>query len=378
MNYRFLFIIALVFLFASCASQQNKQEAEASTPSTLPKKNIAVIAYYSGNAAGVESIAAEKLTHIIFSFGHLKGNRLSIDNANDTLTIQKLVGLKARNPQLKVILSLGGWGGCKNCSPVFAKEAGRHEFASSTRELLHFFKADGLDLDWEYPTIEGHPGHPYQAGDRPAFTALVKALRDSLGTEHEISFAAGGFDKFLKESVEWDKIMPLLDKVNLMSYDLVSGFSKVTGHHTPLFSTKDQKQSADNAVRYLDSIGVPLDKLIIGAAFYARVWEKVPDINNGLYQSGSFKSFVGFNRFSQLLNKDSGYVFYRDEAAQAPYAYNKSKGLFATFDDPVSIVRKTQYVIEKGMGGIMFWELSIDKKSDGLLDAIDAVRRKAR
>jgi hypothetical protein len=33
-------------------------------------------------------------------------------------------------------------------------------------------------------------------------------------------------------------------------------------------------------------------------------------------------------------------------------------------------------VIEKGMGGIMFWELSIDKKSGGMLDAIDAVRRK--
>jgi chitinase len=162
--------------------------------------------------------------------------------------------------------------------------------------------------------------------------------------------------------------------VNLMSYDLVSGFSKVTGHHTPLFSTKDQKQSADNAVRYLDSISVPLEKLIIGGAFYARVWEKVPDINNGLYQSGNFKSFVGFNKFSQVLNKDSGYILYRDEAAQAPYAYNKSKGLFATFDDPVSIARKTQYVIEKGMGGIMFWELSIDKQTGGMLDAIDAAR----
>jgi chitinase len=372
-----LFVIApVIFLFAACASQENKTKPAAFAPSPAPKKNIAVIAYYSGNAAGTESIAAEKLTHIIFSFGHLKGNRLSIDNANDTLTIQKLVALKSKNAQLKIILSLGGWGGCKNCSPVFAKAAGRNEFASSTKELLQYFKADGIDLDWEYPTIEGHPGHPYHTDDRPAFTALVKALRDSLGNDYEISFAAGGFDKFLQESVEWDKIMPLLDKVNLMSYDLVSGFSKVTGHHTPLFSTKDQKQSADNAVRYLDSIGVPLEKLIIGGAFYARVWEKVPNINNGLYQSGTFKSFIGFNKFSQVLHKDSGYILYRDEAAQAPYAYNKSKGLFATFDDPVSIARKTRYVIEKGMGGIMFWELSIDKKSEGMLDAIDAERRK--
>lgn len=373
MNYRLL-PLPLLLLFAACASQENKTGANMAT--TPPAKDISVIAYYSGNAGGVESIAAEKLTHIIFSFGHLKGDRLSIDNAADSLTIQKLVALKTRNPHLKVLLSLGGWGGCKSCSPVFARETGRTTFASSTRELLQYFKADGIDLDWEYPTIEGHPGHPYSREDKPAFTALIKTLRDTLGKNYEISFAAGGFDTFLQEAVEWEKIMPLLDKVNIMSYDLVSGFSKVTGHHTPLFSTNDQKQSADNAIRYLDSIGVPLKKLIIGAAFYARVWERVPGINNGLYQSGNFKSFIGYGKFEQLLNTDSGYVFYRDETAQAPYAYNKSKGLFATFDDTLSMARKTRYVIEKGLGGIMFWELSIDKKENGLLDAIDRERRK--
>src|SRR5690349_9343379 len=76
----------------------------------------AVIAYYSGNAERVDSFDMTKLTHIIFSFGHLKGNRLNIDDARDTLTIKKLVEQKKKNPSLRILLSLGGWGGCEPCS----------------------------------------------------------------------------------------------------------------------------------------------------------------------------------------------------------------------------------------------------------------------
>src|SRR6202007_3145966 len=98
----------------------------------------------------------------------------------------------------------------------------------------------------------------------------------------------GGFDSYLKQSVDWDKVILLLDKINLMSYDLVNGYSKMTGHHTPLYSNSLQKESADNAIRFLDSIHVPLNKIIIGAAFYAREWDSVSNAGNGLYQAGRF------------------------------------------------------------------------------------------
>src|SRR5437879_13756162 len=57
-------------------------------------KSIHVIGYFSGNAQQVESIQTEKLTHIIFSFCHLKGNQLQVGSKDDSLTIKKLVGLK--------------------------------------------------------------------------------------------------------------------------------------------------------------------------------------------------------------------------------------------------------------------------------------------
>ena len=367
MKFPYFLPAAFIFFFPLTLEQFQAPEQDM--------KSFAVIAYYSGNAGEIDQFPIEKLTHIIFSFGHLKGNRLSIDNARDSATIRKLVMLKRRNPRLKVILSLGGWGGCRNCSPVFDTDTGRKEFASSVKNLLKYFKADGIDLDWEYPAIEGFPGHAFKLEDRPNFTMLIQALRDSLGPGKEISFAAGGFDKFLSESVEWEKIMPLLDKVNLMSYDLVGGYSKVTGHHAPLFSTPEQKQSADNAIRYLDSIHMPLNKIIIGAAFYARVWDSVGPTNNGLYQQGVFKSFIPYRNFPTLISAKQGYQFFRDSIAQAPFAYNAKKRLFATFDDAVSIAAKTRYAKKMGLGGIMFWELSLDTKSHGLVSVIDKVKR---
>jgi chitinase len=357
---RCILIPAFIFLFFSKSNAQK----------TNPSERFTITAYYAGDAIEINNYPVEKLTHIIFSFCHIKNNKLSVDNASDSLTIQKLVSLKKRNPQLKILLSLGGWGGCKKCSQVFSTASGRKEFARSTKELTAYFKSDGIDLDWEYPVIEGFPGHAYSGEDKNNFTSLVKELRKELGKKHEISFAAGGFTSFLEQSIDWKKVIPLVDRVNLMSYDLINGNSTVTGHHTALFSTPFQKESADNAITYLDSIGVPPNKLVIGAAFYARVFENVANINNGLYQKGKFKTGVSYRYFDSTFNSGEGFVRYWDEMAQAPYYYNSEKKLFATGDDEKSIRLKTKYAKEKGLNGIMFWELLGDKPKNGLVDVI--------
>ncbi|MCG2616905.1 glycoside hydrolase family 18 protein [Terrimonas sp. NA20] len=346
----------------------------AQTSDRSKNSQLQVIAYYSGNASQLAQYPVEKLTHIIYSFCHLKGSRLNVDNANDTLTIRTLIKARQRNPSLKVMLSLGGWGGCEQCSPVFASELNRKEFASSVKELCDYFGADGIDLDWEYPAIKGHPGHPYSKDDRQNFTSLIQSLRDSLGSKREISFAAGGLDNFLQESVEWLKVTPLVDRINLMSYDLVGGFDTVTGHHTPLYSNKSQISSADHAIRYLIKTGVPADKIVIGAAFYARTWINVASTNNGLYQAGRFKSFIPYHSFEEQLSKKKGFVFYYDNAAKASYAYNAKDKVFATFDDERSIGLKTSYAIKNKLNGIMFWELTLDKPSKGYVDLIDSIK----
>jgi chitinase len=360
--------IASLLLFcvitSTCIAQKNKES-----------NNIAVIAYYAGRSSMIDSFEIEKLTHLIFCFCHLKGDSLAVNNARDSATIFHMVELKKRNPKLKIILSLGGWGGCKTCSPVFSTKRGRRIFAKTTKELTDYFKTDGIDLDWEYPVISGFPGHAYSPEDKPNFTALVKQLRKKLGKEKEISFAAGGFETYIDSSIEWKKVMPLVNRVNLMSYDLVSGFSTISGHHTPLYSTLKQKESVDNGVKKMIEAGVPRDKIVIGAAFYARLFKVTDTTNNGLYLPAQFYHGLSFNRFSDTINVNNGFVQYWDTLAKAPYAFNRERRLLATYDDTESIKLKTEYVIKNKLNGIMFWQLAEDTFNNGLLDVISDVKK---
>lgn len=359
---KLLSLVFILFLFVQTARSQ-----------TSPKQEIAVIAYYAGDAESVKAYPVEKLTHIIFSFCHLKGNEISVRNMKDTLTIQQLVALKQRNPSLKVILSLGGWGGCETCSSVFSTKKGRKEFAKSAKKLNKYFKTDGIDLDWEYPAIPGFEGHQYTKDDKQNFTELVKVLRKKLGKKNEISFAAGGFTLFLAESIDWAKVTPFVNKINLMTYDLVNGNSTLLGHHTPLYSTPQQIESTDHAVRFLDSIGVPKSKMIIGAAFYGRIFDVEQDTLHGLYQKGKFNKGISFKNLNRDSLQNAGFVSYWDDTAKAPYMYSAAKKQFITFDDEKSMMLKTKYVLDNHLGGIMFWQLGEDKTSGGLLDAIDSV-----
>jgi len=337
-------------------------------------KKIDIIAYYTGDSKLIDEYEVNKLNQIIFSFCHLKDGKLNVDSAKDSITIKHLVSLKSKNPQLKIVLSLGGWGGCEPCSQAFSTAEGRLKFAKSVKEVSDYFKVDGLDLDWEYPAIEGLPGHLYQPVDKPNFTELIKILRSTLGKKYELSFAAGGFQKYLDESIDWHAVAPLVNRINIMSYDLVNGYSTVTGHHTPLYSTNPKEESTDRAVTYLLNQGVPAEKLIIGGAFYSRTWKNVENINNGLYQAGEHIPGVDFKNFASTYTEANGWKYFWDDKAKAPYWYNAQTKTFATSDDLKSIKAKTEYAKAKKLGGIMFWELTLDTFRDGMVNAIYEVK----
>ena len=335
---------------------------------------IRVLSYYAGPPEPLDSFDVNQMTHIIFCFGRLNGNNFSIRSARDTATIQKMVSLKSKNPDLKVLLSLGGWGGCKTCSDVFATKQGRKDFVQSLKEFYEYFKVDGLDLDWEYPTVSGFPGHKFAPGDKKNFTKLVNEIR-KLGYDYELSFAAGASSRYLDSAVQWKKVMKKVDYVNLMTYDMSGPGSKITAHHTGLYSTPEQPRSADFTVKYLTNLGIPSEKIIVGGAFYGKIFENVENINNGLSQPGKFKTTVNYKHMPERFPSDSGWVYHWDEAASAPYLYSSTLKQFYTYDDKRSVELKTKYVIDNKLGGIMFWHLGQDTFSDGLLNAIDKTKR---
>lgn len=319
-----------------------------------------------------------KLTTINIAFGRVKDDEININHLKH---LRELKRIKTVHPNIKILLSVGGWG-AGGFSEAAATEKGRKKMAESAVTLLKdYAEFDGIDLDWEYPcySVAGIHSSP---DDRKNFTSLLKELRMTLdGLEqdtrkyYKLTIAAGA-DQYYIDGTEMEKVQKYIDYVQLMTYDMRGGFQTLTGHHTNLYtSTGDLfRISVDHSVQLFVKAGVPREKLVIGAAFYSRMWKNVPDQNHGLHQMTD--SFGGYGPdFSELAAKyinAQGYTRYWDDEAKAPYLFDGSH--FITYDDEESIKHKCHYVKKEGLLGMMFWEY----KCDNTYRLLDTMHRHLR
>ncbi|WP_084490028.1 glycoside hydrolase family 18 protein [Niabella ginsenosidivorans] len=333
--------------------------------------NYKIVAYYSGDSATLLQYDLGRITHLIYGFGHLDSlGKFAVFRAKDTAALKAFQIIKRRYPHLKTMIALGGWGGCRPCSGTFSHPDSIEQFSASVKNFLADFRLDGIDLDWEYPAIQGVPGHPFSPADQQNFTSLVVSLRKKLGAKKLVTFAAGGFQYYLNESVEWQKIAGTVDFVNLMTYDLVHGYSTKTGHQSSLYSAAPDEESVERAIRFFRKINFPLRKIVVGVPFYVRAFQVDTAINNGLFQPGKFLFMSGYRWNTDSLSASSGFIQYWDEHAAAPYWFNKDRKLFVTGDNKRSLQLKTEYIRQNHLGGIMFWELFYDTFKSGLLNDI--------
>ncbi|MGL4108300.1 glycoside hydrolase family 18 protein [Clostridium sp. LP20] len=332
-----------------------------------------VIAYIRDG--GLERLTKEealKLTHINIAFGKINDKGELYTKIKNFHLLDKIRGY---NPDIKFLISLGGWGN-GGFSEAASTEENRKNFAKDAVAFMKEHKLDGLDVDWEYPccSISGITSSP---NDKENFTLLLKAMREELNKEGEkdnryymLTIAAGA-DKYYLEFTNMGEVQKYLDYVMLMTYDLRGGFQVVTGHHTNLYSPEGDifTISTDESVKMFEAAGVPSEKILIGAAFYSRQWNDVPNINNGYLQMAPGTG--GFGADFTVLDRDfinkNGYVRYWDDVAKAPYLFNGST--FISYDDEESIKCKGEYVKENNLNGIMFWLYDADETSK-LLNAV--------
>jgi len=354
-------ILILLFFIQKTIYSQEKTKPE----------NFKVLAFYLGDGKDIEQYEIDKLTHLIFTFTHLRGNKISFRGEGHEEKLKRFIALKEKYPKLKVLISFGGWGGCETCSDVFASDIGRKEFVISVQKFIEKYKLDGIDIDWESPVIGGYKNHKAQEQDKENFTKLMKALRIALPPSCELSFDANSFEKFIQKSIDWKAVIPWVDYVNLMTYSLPGNVPRTTAHHCALYSSPSQKESADRGIQELLKLGVPPEKIIIGAAFYGIAATNIENINNGLGQSGKFKGYIKYRELQKNYTEKEGYIPFWNDTLKATHLYNKETKTFITFDDKKSVSLKTRYAIDHQLGGIMFWQLKGDAYRDGLLHTID-------
>ena len=308
---------------------------------------------------------ARRLTHVNAAFGLIRDGLLFTGNLPRLR--EQAQALRNKNPQIKIVLSVGGWtaGGFSLMSRT---GEGRRAFGASVRRALDDLGLDGVDIDWEYPCSD-EAGIDCDPSDRENFTYLMEEMRQAAGPDRIVSIAAGGGDYFVRDT-EMDKVAALCDYVQIMTYDL-NCFTHVTRHHTSLYAMAGSypQGNADYCARLFEQAGVPRGKMVLGAAFYSRKWTGVRLENNGLLQNADSIGGYGpsYGELTERYIGKNGFIRYWDDAAKAPWLFDGRD--FITFEDEASIACKCEYVKKQGLLGLMYWEHSCDP-SGKLLQAM--------
>jgi chitinase len=349
-----------------------------------------IVGYYYGKGRPgyqFSQVPFQELTHLIYS--HAKPTaRGDCEIAHPDLDIPNLVALKslrAQNPRLLVLLSVGGWSGSTYFSDVAATPSARSHFSASCLRIVEKYGLDGLDIDWEYPVTGGKPTDHKRISDKENNVLLLKQLRSDLNAfEHErhllLTIASTCYRNHLND-LSLKEMSDVLDWFNLMGYDFNEMQPRRTSHNSGLFTWAMTSEldadatkyaNSDAAVQWYLNHGVPSEKIVLGVPFYGQVWAGVSNENEGLYEP--YRGRPGEDGVLSYREIEQTYlpIYTRhwDDQVEVPWLYNKDTKTMISYEDAQSIAVKAKYVIQKHLGGMMLWDLGQDDSKSTLLDTI--------
>lgn len=395
---RRLFVLSLVPAF-SCSSAAVIERSAAQTA------DLRVVGYYFAptirRGFPVSAIQAQYLTHINYAFGNIGADgraqlgypcfdigECAAGEANPNPrrggNFAELRVLKQRFPQLHTLISIGGWGWSARFSDVAVTPQARARFVESVLDVFirsHPGVFDGVDLDWEYPVSGGLPTNRYRPEDRANYTLLLSDFRRALDAQgrrdnrrYLLTIAAPAGPSHLR-NFELDRLVNILDFINVMTYDYHTA-GKIAHFNAPLGAAAGDPTPELNVratvASYL-AAGVPRGKLVIGVPFFGYGYGGVGAERNGLFQPAQTNGmtdppgttpWVGAVRYHEISKaRQAGFERHWEPAAGVPWLYHRSSRTWITYDDAQSLALKADLVRERGLGGLMIWELSGDDRT---------------
>ncbi|XP_074098334.1 chitinase 7 [Cotesia typhae] len=319
-----------------------------------------------------EDIDPSLCTHVVYSFATLKNYLLVEGNEKDPEMYERLIALREKNPDLKVLLAIGGWAfGSTPFKELTSNTFRMNQFVYEAIEFLREYKFNGLDVDWEYPR---------GTDDKAAYVNLLKELRlafegeakDSGQPKLILSAAVPASFEAIAAGYDVPEISKYLDFINVMTYDFHGHWERQVGHNSPLHplesaTSYQKKLTVDYSAREWVKQGAPKEKLMIGMPTYGRSFTLVDkdkfDIGapaSGGGVPGNFTNESGFLSYYEVcsfLNEDNTTLVW-DSEQQVPFAYRDDQ--WVGFDDERSLINKMNWLKEEGFGGIMIWSVDMD------------------
>ena len=333
-----------------------------------------IVGYYASWAAysgfSPDKIDPTKLTHINYAFANISQDlKISLgDPYIDYFNIMRLNNLRSINPDIKILISVGGWTWSDKFSDVALTEESRTIFANSCLEFIQTYGFDGIDIDWEFPVSGGLPTNKYRPEDKENFTLLLRTIREKLdeqsimdGKEYVLTIA-GSAGTIGVDNLELGEIHQYIDFANIMTYDFHGAWDKYTDFNAPLYTNHDSlnyfKPSVDESIKSWINSGFPREKIVMGIPFSGKLYNNVEAWDNGLYQSFEGSSVISFGEISTKYLYNQAFLRHYHPVAMAPWLYNGTT--FISYEDEESIYYKSEYIKLNGLGGAMIWELSED------------------
>ncbi|KAI8050146.1 glycoside hydrolase superfamily [Gilbertella persicaria] len=355
----------------------------------------------------VSNIQFDIYTHINYAFAVMVKSATPewTDPENTNTQLPQLVAA-AHKSNAKVLISIGGWSGSISFSDMAASSDSRKEFIDWCVDQIKQYDVDGFDIDWEYPGRQGAGCNQVDPqNDVQNYLTLLQELRKAIGSDKEITIAGyvQGFKTDAGQSSNElvTAIGDVLDRVNLMTYDINGAWNPETGPNSPL-DASGGGDSFNSAIEFWTSAGVPASKLAAGLAFYGRSttakqdMTKSDSINQPQVQGQSPKGdsydaswqdpncskdpggLSGIWRFGNMLSEGvldttttakAPWIRTWDNASSTPWLFNPETKVFISYDDPLSIAAKVKSARSKGLGGIMIWSVDEDSEQNDLLKA---------
>ncbi|XP_060166603.1 LOW QUALITY PROTEIN: chitinase-3-like protein 1, partial [Globicephala melas] len=306
-------------------------------------------------------------THIIYSFANISNNAIDTWEWNDVTLYDTLNTLKNRNPNLKTLLSVGGWNfGSQRFSKIASNTWSCRTFIKLVPPILRTHGFDGLDRAWLYPGRR----------DEQHLTSLVKEMEAEFAREAQagaeqllLSAAVSAGKIAIDRGYDIAQISRHLHFISLLTYDFHGAWRQTIAHHSPLFrgqedTSSDRFSNADYAVSCVLRLGVQANKLVMGISTFGRSFtlaSSKTDVGaptSGPGIPGRFTKEKGTLTYYEICDFLRGATVHRLLGQQVPYATKGNQ--WVGYDDQESIKNKVRYLRNRELAGAMVWALDLD------------------
>ncbi|TVY32602.1 Endochitinase B1, partial [Lachnellula occidentalis] len=344
----------------------------------FPNYNI-----YGRNFSALD-IPVKQLTHVMYAFANISnvtgevtlsdpwadvqrpydlkdkdGNATKLEG-----TIKQLYLLKQQNRHLKTLLSVGGSAFSQNWSLILDNETCRSTFANSAVKLMYNLGFDGLDYDYEYINSTDQAAH---------FVDLLNKTRTQLDMYKNVTSpflltfdAPAGPSNY--KLLDFKGMDQFLDFWTFMAFDYTGAFTtpSLTGHAQNLYGdfTIGTPFNTSTGIDYYISQGISASKINLANPLYGHAFQNTYSGPAYLFNgtgNGSFNEPGGSWDYNQLPLTNNSSI-HEDDDLVASWSYDNDTETMVSYDTPKIARRKARYIMEKGLGGAAWWEISGDKK----------------